>query len=151
LIFNLISIYLNFLLLLLSPVCAFLPIFFSILIFRKIADKKRKIIAKRKLEKISEYDEINELIAKTYDNCKATSILPEQYWNLHAVNKIKEYFVNLRADSLKEAINLYEDELLKLKQLDMLNNISELQKKMIQTQRSTNKLITVGNVISAVK
>lgn len=74
------------------------------------------------------------------------TVLPEQYRTLHAVDTLGGYLINKRADSLKEAINLYEDELFKYKQLHNQNiqiqqnsRIMNQNKEMIKAQKITNK------------
>lgn len=49
--------------------------------------------------------------------------LPEDYWYLTAVQSITTYFKNNRADSLKEALNLYEEEMYRLRMENMQENI----------------------------
>jgi hypothetical protein len=110
-----------------------------IFMFKKIGFKQREKLVEKRFNKMkNEIELINEEISKTYSDCDTITILPPKYRNLHAVDKIKEYVQNKRADSLKEAINLYEDELLKMQQMRMLSSISQLQNQMVQAQHRTN-------------
>lgn len=54
--------------------------------------------------------EIENKVEQNINMLQKDSILPKAYWNSFAINKIIEYLINLRADSLKEAINLFENE-----------------------------------------
>lgn len=54
--------------------------------------------------------EIENKVEQNINMLQKDSILPKAYWNSFAINKIIEYSINLRADSLKEAINLFENE-----------------------------------------
>lgn len=112
----------------------------SIIIFRKLGKMKEKsIVRKRFEERKYEIDEINSAILKTYEESEKVSVLPQKYRNIHSIEKIQEYLINKRADSLKEALNMYEDELMKLQQMQVLNRISQQQKNLIQAQQATNR------------
>lgn len=93
---------------------AFLLFLAIIILRRKCIEHKCKPIAKEfhaesqalaeTLQKL--YQELNNLEIKMAnpDNC----IIPPKYWD--AGEKIEEYILNLRANSITEAINLYESE-----------------------------------------
>lgn len=83
------------------------------------------------------------------------TILPSKYWTLHAVDTIGNYILDKRIDTLKEGINLYEDELFKAQQLKnqnfqiqqnyhMLRQNSKMiqqNKQMIRAQSITNTML----------
>lgn len=110
---------------------------------------KRRILKAQIIPQIYQLaEEMNELAVKL----DGITILPEQYRTLQAVDTIGNYLVNKRADSLKEGINLYEDEQFKQKQLDnqhkqiqqnfqMINQNHQMMqqnKEMIRAQKTTN-------------
>jgi hypothetical protein len=65
-------------------------------------------------EKILECEEsieaCDERIDELIDSLHEKSEVPEAYWDSDAIEKIEEYLVNRRADTLKECLNLYEQE-----------------------------------------
>lgn len=72
------------------------------------------VCALHNLFKLNKYhNRIGEIEKRVNQNMNRLkeSILPEAYWYSFAVDKIIEYIKNLRADNLKEAINLFEDDL----------------------------------------
>lgn len=73
------------------------------------------------------------------------SVLPEKYRTLQAVNAIRSYLLNKRADSLKEAINLYEEEVFRHNQIQgqqfqiqQNHQMIQQNKEMIKAQKTTN-------------
>lgn len=99
---------------------------------------EKKVIKKRFEKQEKEINELNLEIKKTYTECSEVSILPEKYWDTQIVEKLTSYFKDERADSLKEALNLYEDDLLKIQQMNLLNEVSQSQKNIIRAQKITN-------------
>lgn len=51
------------------------------------------------------------------------SIVPQNYWYFYAIGKFESYLMDMREDSLKECINLFEEEQRHLQQLQHLNAI----------------------------
>ena len=86
---------------------------------------------------------------------ETSGVIPEKYRTYHAVSHILEYIKNFRADSLKEGLNLYEEEMSRNKQSGqfdqiigqnrkMINQniqIIQNQKSMIRAQRTTNYML----------
>lgn len=86
---------------------------------------------------------------------EVSDILPEKYRTLHAVSHLLEYVQNKRIDTLKEGLNLYEDEMSKQLQQQRLNQVVQQnqrmifqndkmiqqQREMIRAQRTTNDLL----------
>lgn len=114
--------------------------------------KRKSLFKKTKPEILELFDEMNQLVL-TLDTF---TVLPPKYRTLHAVETIKNYILNERIDSLKEGINLYQDELFKSRQLynqnfQILQNYQvtyqnsqmiQQDKKMIRAQTITNDLLT---------
>ncbi|MTI61213.1 MAG: hypothetical protein FH762_14765 [Firmicutes bacterium] len=67
--------------------------------------------------------EIENKVEQNINMLQKDSILPKAYWNSFAINKIIEYLINLRADSLKEAINLFENGLRYIEQIEKLDTM----------------------------
>jgi len=99
----------------------------------------------------NEIDEINSIILATFEEVENISVLPEKYRNIQSIEKIQEYITNKRADSLKEALNLYEDEKMKSQQTRALNRISQQQTALIQIQQATNRQLIWQTLIIAKK
>ena len=99
-----------------------------------------------KSEKLNE--EIKE-IHTTINECRETgdkvlSFLPESYQNLHAVNFILEVVKYLRADTIKEAINLYEAH---LSDMELKNQLNHMQ---MATQMQTEQLEIMNNYMEQI-
>lgn len=116
--------------------------------------KRAKMIEQIKPEILKLSEEMNRLVEKL----DSFTLLPPKYRTLHAVDTIGGYFVNKRIDSLKEGINLYEDELFKSQQLQnqhlqihqnsqmiqQNNKMIQQNKQMINAQSVTNTLLIFG-------
>lgn len=70
-------------------------------------------------------------------------VVPENYRYLMAVECMYGYFVNRRADSLKEAINLYEEELYRMRQ-------EQRSEQMVALQRQQNSALNNISASSAI-
>lgn len=119
-------------------------VFFVIKNYGKKLEKK--VIKNRFDKKESEINDLNAEIMKTYTDCHKITTLPEKYWDTKIIDKLICYFNDKRADTLKEAINLYEDELLKLQQMNILNNISQSQKDIIRSQKVANTQLFLNSL-----
>ncbi|WP_316808735.1 hypothetical protein [Pedobacter agri] len=110
------------------------------------SQKKKEILA-NELANISAIESKMNLIASQLDSF---TILPERYRTIHAVDSIGSYFVNKRVDSLKEGINLYEDELLKYQQLHQNNQMIFQNSQMIfqnnQMIYQNNKMLRAQSI-----
>ncbi|MCX7922245.1 MAG: hypothetical protein N3B21_09585 [Clostridia bacterium] len=51
------------------------------------------------------------------------SIIPQKYWTMHALSSFEGYLLNIQADSLKECINIYEQQLQHMERINELKNI----------------------------
>lgn len=112
----------------------------SIFVFIRLGKTIEKEIFRKRFDKRkSKIDEINSVIKRTYEESERLSILPSKYRNIYTIDKIQDYIKNKRADSFKEALNLYEDEMMRIEQMKILNNISQQQEHMIQQQKATNR------------
>jgi len=110
-------------------------------IVQKINFKKRKEIEERRIKKLSqtaeekmeeEEQKSNRIKREKAEFLKSQaqilSFLPADYQNLHAVGFMLTAVKNCRADTLKEAINLYESELGRLAMMDKIHRESQRQK-----------------------
>jgi hypothetical protein len=69
------------------------------------------------------------------------SFIPVDYRNLYTLGKLEKYFINGRADDLKEAINLFEEE----KRYDeQMNEIKIMQELQLATYRKADEANTLG-------
>ncbi|MEJ2884587.1 hypothetical protein [Pedobacter sp. GR22-6] len=82
------------------------------------------------------------------------SMLPEKYRTLQAVNAIRSYLLNKRAESLKEAINLYEEEVfrhsqIQRQQFQIQQNHQMIQqnREMIKAQKTTNSRLLWASIL----
>lgn len=64
------------------------------------------------------------------------NVLPEKYRTLHAVSHLMEYIENRRIDTLKEGLNLYENDLKSYDQQKGFNRLASQQEKMITQQKT---------------
>lgn len=90
----------------------------SILIQKQVLKRKKKRFNNNKanLELYSRLEEI-------YSELEKSSLLPETYWSIDAAEKTASYIKNQRADSIKEALNLYEEEKYRKKHIEILSSI----------------------------
>ncbi len=138
-----------------EPIFILIPIglvVLSIVLFRRLGKVKEKSLIRKRFEtRKNEIDEINSIILATFEEVENISVLPEKYRNIQSIEKIQEYITNKRADSLKEALNLYEDEKMKSQQTRALNRISQQQTALIQIQQATNRQLIWQTLIIAKK
>ena len=126
----------------------FLPAAIIVLIYAVICwskFRKYRPEEEKRIEKLSE--EYMEQLKIEGDICKRIkrekaeflksqtqilAFLPADYQNLHAVGFMLTAIKNCRADTLKEAINLYESELQRMAMMDEIHR--ESQKQMMQAE-----------------
>ncbi|MFC0513113.1 hypothetical protein ACFFGT_02840 [Mucilaginibacter angelicae] len=113
--------------------------------------KRKTLLRKSKPEIFRLTEEMNQLV----NQLEEFTVLPPKYRTIHAVDTIGGYILDKRIDSLKEGLNLYEDELFKMQQLKNQNfqiqqnyqmmyqnsQMIEQNKKMIRAQAVTNTLL----------
>lgn len=75
------------------------------------------------------------------DYIKTHSVIPDDYCYLHALNTFEKYLINNRADSLKECINLFEQEKRHDEQLQEIRVIQQIQE---ATYQKANEAATIG-------
>lgn len=140
------------------PVIAILLILFflvgSILLFvlNGILNKKRKqklaVRLKEEEEKLKlNIDEMNQIIN---DNKDVLFVIPEKYRYAHAVAFMLEYLQTLRADNFKEAINLYEEEMHRIRMEQGQQQIILIQNQQQRALNSINNYNKAMTVMSAV-
>jgi len=83
----------------------------------KVMNQKIKINQKREEYK-KQLDELGIIHQNLSDQIGELAILPDDYKNMRAADSILSYFVNNRADSIREAIALFHDEDFKSKLLE---------------------------------
>ncbi|RDW16691.1 hypothetical protein [Oceanobacillus chungangensis] len=69
------------------------------------------------------------------------SNIPQKYVSIGALQTFEQYVVNGRADNLKEAINLYEQE---LRHQEHMNELRQLKQIEIATYQKADEAATVG-------
>lgn len=69
------------------------------------------------------------------------SLLPPKYTYLEAIDFFIDVIVNLRADSIKEAVNLYEEHLHRQRMEAAQNKLADQQAKMLQLQQENQALL----------
>lgn len=98
----------------------------------------RRMKLSRNKERIHQ---INLLIADIEDSVNPKYV-PGPYLSKHALLKLESYLVNKRADTLKEALNLYEQEKRHDKQMREINTMQQLQGKTYREAQKTNRLLS---------
>ena len=89
---------------------------------------------KKKQEKIDQMvEERRQFVQKSY--CAELFVLPPAYRYALACEYILSCFQNMRADTMKEAVNLYVEQLDRWKQESMLQNLQNQMNQMNQIQR----------------
>lgn len=116
-----------------DALCWILGIAAALLLYRYCGGFLRR---NTKLEK-AHYEEQKEEFVERYQECYLAvspvleRYLPEDYWYSGAVEAVSTYLRNMRADTIKEAINLYEEELHRLR----MENTAQLI--LIENQKQT--------------
>lgn len=132
-----------------SPLTILTSIFSGILIFpfrKKMFSEHNQELQKEIRDTYdSNYDMLFEtygLLDARYQNyvsseemeaCK--QLIPDEYWNVEAINVIASFLRSRRADSIKEAINLYEQELHNQRMEEMQFNQMMAAEKALQEQK----------------
>jgi len=92
-----------------------------------VAKKEYYIATAEQLRQL--HQETGEVLQRLY----GYNVIPQKYRTLIAVSTLYEYFQNGRVDSLKEAINLFEQEVRQQIVIDSIQNLSEAVKDMHQS------------------
>ena len=101
--------------------------------------------AQTKINRLADEIDNLEMRKKQYitDSQSRLSFLPADYCNPHAIGFMLKALENMRADNLKELVNLYEQELHFLKQERILSNNAEMQRiyneNMLYAMESINR------------
>lgn len=105
--------------------------------FKQDEIKHKDIFKKNSEEKNRLKIKINNNLIKIRD----TTILPQDYcYNLNAVNCFLSYLINRRADTLKECINLYHQELQHQEMMDYVGSVeSDLYDLKSETESLSNE------------
>jgi len=108
----------------------FVFIIFLVFVYPKIALQNH---IKKNQPQIEEYQKLMDSVKQKIQ----PQYIPDNYLNMYALNKLESYFVNKRADTLKEALNLFEEEKRFDEQMKEINTIKQLQQKTLQEARET--------------
>lgn len=116
----------------------FIPVGIFVMYFMPIISKEKNRQIQGIDEKISDLEyRRNELANELYG--PLTAYVPPDYQYSYAISSMYEYFVNMRARNITEAINLYEDELHKKK-------MESMQAQILHEQRVQSAMATVSAV-----
>ncbi|MDT3417173.1 hypothetical protein QO009_003068 [Brevibacillus aydinogluensis] len=85
-------------------------------------------------------NEIQELWPVLINDLQNHSVVPEKYWHSYALSCIESYLHTGRADTLKECLNLYEQETHQQLQLSTLKEIRDLQALQLNTLHGIQNL-----------
>ena len=116
----------------------------SFMVLNKIRGPQKDIEKKERLEE--EYEKIENEIAEEIgaEYWNATKIIPEKYLYADCVYALHDYLINGRADSLKEAINLYEEEQHRLRVEGKQNMLEKQIFEMAKTQANLESRVTMA-------
>lgn len=106
----------------------------------------RKKIQEKQAELTKNVNILNQIIHENYAGLTA---VPEAYRYTYAVSTMLSYVDAMRADSMKEAINLYEEELHRMRMEQGQQQIIAIQQEQQQTLASINHYSRRQNIISA--
>ena len=117
---------------------------FSFKFIANLRGPKKDIEEKERLEK--EFKEIDQqLIEELGDRyVEAIKIIPSDYAYPECVYALHSYLVNGRADSLKEAINLFEEEQHRMRVEENQSRMDDKMREMEQIQESLDARVTMA-------
>ncbi|WP_034444861.1 hypothetical protein [Butyrivibrio sp. AE2032] len=115
-----------------------LPIFYFYLYFKLVNKRKIDAIDNEENQAISDIEEAQLDFITPYLGA-VTECLPTKYQYSYAVSSFCSYLQNGRAGSLKDAINLYEEELHR-------NRMEQMQSQILQQQKYQTSLAAVSAV-----
>lgn len=107
----------------------------------------RKKIQEQQTELTKNVNILNQIIHENYEGLVA---VPEAYRYTYAVSTMLRYVEAMRADSMKEAINLYEEELHRMRMEQGQQQIIAIQQEQQQTLASIHNYSRTQTVMSAV-
>lgn len=126
-------------------IVVFLPVITMVSLSLIMRKRKREITIEKNKLRIQEI-EIN--VSQWLDLLEQNTILPENYRYSFASENIYGYLINLRADTLKEALNLFEEELRHQEQMSAINIIREDQLAIFNEVRRNSSAINTANALS---
>ena len=101
----------------------------------RMADNKYEDLIRELKQTIPEYDKMIEEWQNTSITQTCMEFMTEKYWNLEALDSLISLVEGKRAETFKEAINLYED-------IQHQNRMETMQQEQLSISRDTNKRIT---------
>lgn len=93
---------------------------------------------------------ILDVISDIYDKSEISDFFPQEYLFEDAVNRIIMLVKTKRADTLKEAINLFEEELHRLRMEESQNQQLAALRRSEALQRSTRDMVSFAAAMSAI-
>ena len=96
---------------------------------------KKLIINKERIQQIIHERE------KILPYLEKNSLVPQSYRNVHALSNFESYLITGRAETLKEAMNLYEQELRHEQQINEIRIMQQLQE---ATYKKADEAATIG-------
>ena len=123
---------------------------------KKELKETQQRLENERAEAQKEIAEIKETISKAVKEGEPyLSFLPKKYQTVHAIAFLIDVVENMRADTLKEALNLYEQRLAELERLDTMQEIYENQAEAFGVLRSQLSGMTfrqdITNILLAFK
>lgn len=115
-------------------VLLFLAAIYFLFIWPTVHVKKK---VKNNIERINEIKFLLKELSEKIDPIH----IPKGYINIYALTKLESYILNKRADNLKEALNLFEQEKRHDQQMQEINTVQQLQE---MTYKKANEATTLG-------
>lgn len=114
-------------------------------LFSKIRNKTKNKADKKKT--FNELVEANIKIIRYLRDNKV--IIPSKYWSQHSLSRFTDYLTTYRADTLKECVQIYEQELMHNQQLQKLDTMDQKLSKINDgISRIEQELYYIGNEVS---
>jgi hypothetical protein len=122
----------------------------GIFVARKWVDSKNESLKQMAINKEKTVNEnyklLDQVLFSKSTIMQTLRMFPDRYWYPFALQKMAEYFVNRRVDSIKEAINLFEEESHRMR----LENYANQQAVQLNSIRRSAAISAGANVANAV-
>lgn len=106
----------------------------------RIYENKLKEEENKKEQAKSTYEGALQIRNQTGREIVQNTIIPVKYITINALNKFEEYLMNYRADTLKECINLFEQEVKSEQLREQLHLANLIQEQQLHAMRHTNAI-----------
>jgi hypothetical protein len=111
----------------------------------------RKYLNKKQIENADRIKRIPLEKSQIVYALEQKSIVPKKYWYSYALAKIEGYIQDFRADSLKESLNLFEEDVKHNDSIQQLINIQIQQEQLIIEMQDTQSEIRTNTYINMFK